>query len=103
MWIDSNMCDGDIEIGYLICTLDDNAGRERYSLRDRPAQTNLSHEEKLRGWCGSTNNWSLWAKGVARVVERNQNRSRARVERVTGEALRAFLDADGHPELMPSI
>ena len=98
MWIDTDQCD-DIETGYLVLTLDLNTGCECYSLQRSPLQTNLSHETRLRGWCGAYNNLSEYAKGAARVVRRNKHRTL--VERVTGEALRAFLDADGHPELMP--
>ena len=100
MWIDTDQCD-DIETGYLVKTLDLNTGCECYSLQRCPLQTNLSHETRLRGWCGAYNNQSEFAKGVARVVRRLKRRTL--VALVTGEALRAFLDADGYPELKPSI
>lgn len=41
---------------------------EHLELSDEPCLTNRSHEPRLRGWCGSTNNCATTAMGLARVT-----------------------------------
>ena len=100
MWIDSEYSKVG-EIGYLVRTLNTNDGSERYSLRERPARTNLSHALRLTGWVGETNNQSVTAVGCYRVVRTNRAGDRAQVVRVDGTALADFLASDGYPEIIP--
>ena len=100
MWIDIDYADTGT-IGYLVRTLNTNDGGERYSLRERPARTNQSHEPRLTGWVGETNNRSSCAIGCYRIVRTNRAGDRAQVVRVEGTELADFLAGDGYPELIP--
>jgi hypothetical protein len=89
-------------LGYLVHTTDTRNGcTERWSLRDRPLRTNMSHEPRLHDWCGSDSNVSRTACGVARIVRVNAAGDRAQIVDVTGPDLAAFLERDGYPELLP--
>ena len=100
-WIDGEyLLNG--EIGFLVETCD--ASRKwatTHSLRDRPCHTNVSHEPRLRGWCGSTNNISYDALGLAKVVRVAKN-GRVQIVEVKGEEGAAWLENEaGYPELIP--
>jgi len=100
-WIDVDYETTVGTIGYLVETLDTSrGGPHRLSLRDRPLRTNVSHEPRLYGWCGETDNKSRTAAGVAKVVRMNRLGDRAQIVSLTGENLRAFLEQDGYPELI---
>ncbi len=99
-WIDYGFGDGNVgTIGYLVRTLDTGSGRESYALHDRPLRTNMSHEPRLFGWCGTTNNRSKTACGLVKIVALNGANDRAQIESVTGDEGKAFLERDGYPEL----
>lgn len=34
-----------------------------------PAITNSSHEERIEGWCGTTNDWAVYAHGEYGTIE----------------------------------
>ena len=51
---------------------------QHYQLRDRPCRTNRSHEPKLEGWCGCTNNVDTDACGAVEVYRDKAKRLRAR-------------------------
>lgn len=36
---------------------------DRIEIRTSPAITNMSHEQRAEGWCGTTNDWSVYAHG----------------------------------------
>lgn len=94
MWIDdASYAVGDI--GFLVRTSPQGQS-ERYSLNQRPAHTNRSHEPKLFGWCGETNNVSVDAEGLAEVVKILPS-GRAQIKKV--EATLERLEALGYPEL----
>ena len=46
-----------------------NRTQDRYvdadtiEIRTSPAITNSSHEERIEGWCGTTNDWAIFAHG----------------------------------------
>jgi hypothetical protein len=101
MWIDCEYAEVGY-IGYLVEVLDTNTGRSCHTLHEQPARTNRSHEPRLSGWCGETNNRSLTACGVWRVVQLNRTGERARIVGLTGDELSAFLEQDGYPELLAS-
>ena len=64
---------------FLALRTDNNhRGAETYSLSVRPCRTNLSHEIKLHGWCGETNNVSVDACGAVEVYRDRAGRLRAR-------------------------
>lgn len=97
-WIDSD-CPTIGTIGYLVETLNTSTGRTTWSLHERPLRTNQTHQPRLHGWCGETDNRSRYARGVVCVTGVNRARDRARIARLTGAGLAAFLECDGHPEL----
>ena len=98
MWIDYDNGPSDF-IGYLVKATDTTTGYISYSLRERPLRTNKSHEPRLFGWCGTTNNVSLEAKGAWRVDHMNNFNDRAQIVQLKGDELTAFLNKDGYPEL----
>jgi hypothetical protein len=87
-------------VGFLILRSNNNDRSERYVLSDWPAQTNVSREPRLTGWCGETNNVSTHAEGLVRV-ERMARNGRAYVVQLAGADLRAALEELGYPELAP--
>jgi hypothetical protein len=86
------------QVGFLICRTDCNHIGVKYSLWDRPAHTNMSHQPKLSGWCGTTNNICLDAHGLARIVRVARN-GRALVVGLTDREQAAALQALGYPDL----
>lgn len=55
-------------VGFLVERTDENrGGAVRYLLRDHPPRTNRSHQPRLRGWCGTTNNICVHGCGLARI------------------------------------
>lgn len=99
LWIDQDACcdvaDGDV--GFLI-QRSPQGRADTYHLRRHPARTNGSHEPKLYGWCGETDNVSVYAEGLARVVKVAKN-GRRRVAQVDPTA--ELLEELGYPELTP--
>ncbi len=91
------------DVGYLV-----EVHRQNYRaptttthhLADRPPYTNQSHEPRLHGWCGETNNVSRYGCGMARVQRVTAN-GRAFVVELTGAELLEALEATGFPELAP--
>ena len=81
----------DIEPGryFLVRRVDFNRRcAETYDLLSRPGRTNQSHEARLTGWLGETNNVSRTAEGAVEVYR--DKIGRLRVRRADAEAL---LDA----------
>ena len=99
IWVDGDMGEKIGDVGYVVEVV--REGRSRWSLRERPARTNGSCEPRLEGWCGETDNRSVHAHGVAKIVGQNKTGDRLRIVSVTGAELAAFLESDGHPELIP--
>ena len=88
------------DTGFLI--LLSHPGRaEQYIVRDTPAQTNRSFEDRLHGWCGSYNDLSTYACGIARVVRVARN-GRVLVTQLTGASRSSALDELGYPDLDPN-
>ena len=80
----------DVEVGryFLVRRIDNNQrGVETYSLMTRPGRTNRSHEERLSGWLGETNNMSRHAEGAVEVYRDKRGALRAR--RIDAEELYA--------------
>lgn len=103
MWIDCDYnddCSSVGDTGFLVKSFSTNHARETYHLRDEPLRTNRSHEPKLFGWCGETNNVSRTAMGVWRIAKANKAGTRVLIAQVTGAELAAFLDEAGYPELL---
>lgn len=52
-----------------------NADQDQYVDADKieisttPATTNSSHEERIEGWCGTTNDWAVFAHGEYPTIE----------------------------------
>ena len=74
--------------------------RERrvVALQSTPATTNQSNQPRLYGWCGTTDDVSVYADGVARVV-RVSAIGRAQCVRLDGADATAALERLGYPEL----
>lgn len=102
-WIgseDSTYTAGDI--GFLIEREGQRTGSTASAdLHDHPAYTNQSHEPRLYGWCGTTNDTAVYARGVWRVTEIAKN-GRAKAEQLKGKELAAALETLGYPELAPA-
>lgn len=65
-------------------------------IETRPAVTNTSGEERHHGWCGDTNDWSLWAHGAFAT----EAEARAAVSQRFGDGTRdAELSGDDAFEL----
>lgn len=90
------------EIGFLVRRVGENLQQaDSYMLQDSPAMTNISREPRLVGWCGETNNVSIYAEGLARVVRVTANK-RALIVAVPPAEVAAALDQLGWPELNPA-
>jgi hypothetical protein len=100
IWIDefSSYSSATGDIGFLIRTSDENHGNAcRYRLSDHPAHTNQSREPKLNGWCGTTNNVSTTACGLARVSRIAKNGRVCLVDVTEPEKVTAALEELGYP------
>ena len=73
--------DDDIRPGkyFLIRVVYNNQnGREVYRLAAEPGRTNQSHEQRLEGWLGETNNVSRHAEGAVEMYRDKDGRMRYR-------------------------
>lgn len=98
MWIgpDESLRAGDV--GFLVERSHNLHGTSRYGLCDTPAHSNLSHEPRLHGWCGTTDDVATYGRGMARV-ERLAKNGRALVRVLTGDELAEALEEHGYPDL----
>ena len=88
------------DTGYLVHTTNTSTGRESWAIRERPLRTNTTHVARLWGYCGETDNKSRTACGVVKVIRVNSAGDRCAVVRIVGAELAAWLENDGHPELV---
>ena len=58
-----------IEKNYVGPNKDQHVDADKIYIRTSPAFTNQSHEERTEGWCGTTNDWSVWAHGEYDTIE----------------------------------
>jgi hypothetical protein len=104
IWIDTNY-DAELnvgDVGYLVSS--DNSNTRAWdvlTLHSTPLRTNRSHEERLTGWCGETDNVSRTAKGAWRVVKLNKKGDRMMIRQIHRGDLCTFLANDGRPNLIP--
>jgi len=42
---------------------------DKIEISTSPAITNMSHEERIEGWCGTTNDWAVYAHGEYATIE----------------------------------
>lgn len=98
LWIgpDETLRVGDV--GFMVRHANAMKGWVRIEIRDTPAHTNQSHQPRLSGWCGTTNDVATYADGMARV-ERVAKNGRALVRRLESDDLAAALEELGYPEL----
>jgi hypothetical protein len=59
-------------------------------IRTSPALTNSSHEERTEGWCGTTNDWAVYAHGEYATIEE----ARAAITEEFGEVRDADANGD---------
>jgi hypothetical protein len=101
-WVDCDTYEhSDGQVYYLVEVLNTMDGYTRWRLSDRPCRTNQSREPRLHGWCGETNNRSVYARGLVRVTAIASDGDRCRIARLTDREQAAFLGAAGYPELSP--
>ena len=96
LWIDSDHVHA--STGFLV---KHTGQRSYFMLMEGPARTNLSREPVLSGWCGSTNNVSVDARGVWRVVGTNTSGDRTKIAPLTDTERDAWLTAEGWDDLIP--
>lgn len=97
-WIDEQEGYDEGNEGFLIRFSNENAGSERFTLRDTPAHTNQSNKPRLHGWCGSYNNVSTSAEGAWVVIRKAKN-GRTLIRELDEGELQLFLEAMGYPDL----
>jgi hypothetical protein len=106
MWIDTE--DSFMELpegspGFMI-EISPQGKENRFVLQSDPGRTNMSHEAKLFGWLGETNNVSRTAHGLWKVIDGSITGSRVKVGRVTDRAeIEKFLELVGWPELIEQV
>jgi len=61
---------------YLLQRVDTRSGEERWLLSTDPGRTNMSHETRLSGWLGTTNDIAMYARGHVRVSRDASGRTR---------------------------
>ncbi|MCP5428529.1 MAG: hypothetical protein H6966_09725 [Chromatiaceae bacterium] len=52
-----------IETKYVGPNSNQHADSDTIEITTKPAITNMSHEERIDGWCGTTNDWAVYAHG----------------------------------------
>ena len=62
-----------IKTSYVGPNQDQNIDADTIDIRTVPAKTNMSHEVKINGWCGTTNDWSVHAYGEYETLELARN------------------------------
>ncbi|MDD5008565.1 MAG: hypothetical protein PHC68_09255 [Syntrophorhabdaceae bacterium] len=88
------------DIGFLTRSNDENHGNAcHYRLSDHASRTNRSHEPRLTGWCGTTNNVSVTACGLARVSRVAKNGRVCLIELTNADEIAAALEELGYPGL----
>lgn len=58
-----------IETNYVGPNHDQHVDADRIEISTTPAITNRSHEIRLDGWCGTTNDWAVYAHGEYATIE----------------------------------
>lgn len=48
---------------------DEYVDADRIEISTSPATANMSHEKRTEGWCGTTNDWSVYAHGEYATIE----------------------------------
>ena len=100
-WIDCDYDTAPGQVRFLVEVLNTSDGYTRWHLSDRPCRTNQSHRPELHGWCGETNNCSVYARGLVRVTAVASEGERCRIARLSDEESAAHLESIGYPELSP--
>lgn len=88
---DSTLYDGEITLKpgtYYLLLRSPQQGDDSYHLRREPGRTNSSHETRLHGWLGTTNNVAWYAEGCVRVNEDG------RIKKCADDAPEEELSAD---------
>lgn len=85
------------QVGFLVEVVRHNQRTRKYVLQPRPCHTNRSHEPRLTGWCGETDNVSRYASGLARISRVAAN---GRIQLVRVKATPEILESLGYPELV---
>jgi len=58
-----------IEYHYAGQNWEQHLNDDRIEIRNCPARTNRSHAIRINGWCGTTNDWAVYAHGEYETVE----------------------------------
>lgn len=99
-WIDEQPHTLEGEIYFLARSVAALRGRSRWFLDHSPCRKNFNRQPLLSGWCGTTNDVSLYAHGLARVVKFAKN-GRTCIEAVAWDSPdgQAALENAGYPGL----
>jgi hypothetical protein len=95
------------DVGFLVEATHHNerSPNVRFCLRSIPAYTNQSHQPRLVGSCGETNNVSLYALGLRRITKitgpSKKDVYRARLRLLTADERNVWLRAHGYEALVP--
>jgi hypothetical protein len=63
---------------YYLILVSPERGEDHYQLRTEPGRTNMSHEPRLHGWLGTTNNVARYAEGCVEVYKNKAGHMRVR-------------------------
>lgn len=58
-----------IETTYAGSNQEQHTDATRIDISTTPAMTNQSHEERINGWCGTTDDWAVYAHGEYETIE----------------------------------
>ena len=62
-----------VETSYEGPNKEQNIDADKIEISTLPATTNMSHEVKTSGWCGTTNGWAVYAHGEYETIEEARN------------------------------
>lgn len=71
-------------------TQDQYVDVDKIEISTSPAITNRSHEERTEGWCGTTNDWAVYAHGEYATIEE----ARAAITEKFGEVRDSDANSD---------
>lgn len=80
-----------IETNYVGPNRDQHVDADKIEISTSPALTNILHEERTQGWCGTTNDLAVYAYGEYDTIEE----ARAAIDAEFGEVRRGDNEGNG--------
>lgn len=95
-----------IKIDYVGPNPDQHVDDDRIEIRTTPARTNQRHEVCLDGWCGTTNDWAVFARGEYATEQEARDYiaetyGPVREDEDVGDPI--GIDADGEPIMAVAV